>query len=83
MNGPVSFSHTNMINENIIMSRVIPFFYWLQLKKKNGDKPLRTGRKSSFPEKNFSLATLASLSALDEDFPDMDRDLLPLDNIEL
>ena len=29
------------------------------------------------------LATLASLSALDEEFPDMDRDLLPLDDIEL
>ena len=29
------------------------------------------------------LATLASLSALDEEFPDTDRDLLPLDDIEL
>jgi antitoxin VapB len=29
------------------------------------------------------LATLASLSSLDEDFPDTDRDLLPLDDIEL
>lgn len=29
------------------------------------------------------LATLASLSVLDEDFPDTDRDLLPLDDIEL
>ena len=29
------------------------------------------------------LATLASLSSLDEDFPDTDRDLLPLDGIEL
>ncbi|MBU2848771.1 AbrB/MazE/SpoVT family DNA-binding domain-containing protein, partial [Acidithiobacillus ferriphilus] len=26
---------------------------------------------------------LASLSALDEEFPDTDRDLLPLDDIEL
>ena len=29
------------------------------------------------------LATLAGLSALDEEFPDTDRDLLPLDDIEL
>jgi antitoxin VapB len=29
------------------------------------------------------LATLASLSALDEEFPDTDSDLLPLDDIEL
>ena len=29
------------------------------------------------------LATLASLSALDAEFPDTDRDLLPLDDIEL
>ena len=29
------------------------------------------------------LATLASLYALDEEFPNTDRDLLPLDDIEL
>ena len=29
------------------------------------------------------LAILASLSALDEEFPDTGRDLLPLDDIEL
>ena len=29
------------------------------------------------------LATLARLSALDEEFPDTDRDFLPLDDIEL
>jgi antitoxin VapB len=29
------------------------------------------------------LATLATLPALDEDFPDIDKGLLPLDNVEL
>lgn len=29
------------------------------------------------------LATLATLPALDEDFPDIDKGLLPLDNAEL
>jgi len=29
------------------------------------------------------LATLATLPALDDDFPDIDKDLLPLDNVEL
>ena len=29
------------------------------------------------------LATLATLPTLDEDFPDIDKGLLPLDNVEL
>jgi len=29
------------------------------------------------------LATLATLPALDDDFPDIDKGLLPLDNVEL
>jgi len=29
------------------------------------------------------LATLATLPALDEEFPDIDKGLLPLDNVEL
>ena len=33
--------------------------------------------------KKSLLATLATLPALDDDFPDIDKDLLPLDNVEL
>jgi hypothetical protein len=35
------------------------------------------------PSCGVRMAILASLSALDEEFPDTDRDLLPLDDIEL
>ena len=33
--------------------------------------------------KKSLLATLATLPTLDDDFPDIDKDLLPLDNVEL